>query len=526
MGDYDPINKSVEVDNSVEVGGADDAAEAGGDGCCRGAKQAMKLKEVEMEYQDGPLSDKHDHTRDLPCLCFFVLWWVGAFAVFGLAYTLGDGRRLTHPSDYEQNICGVVNEGSPWPMLVNRSYVTYPRLSDDIRTAVDTCQGEIDDCMVSLYSVCVESCPMQGDIVCNYVSEALYDADDNPAEKKKLAAQNREGCWFTPIDTTEKMGRCIPIPKTDTAERWYCMEQGSIVFGDPAVTTRPLNDWDERTATCTSEAGNPIPAAATETDCQSQANRPQVVVPECAQGKSCTQADCKGKIVDKTTVKQVGAAGSDALFGTLLQYAMVLQEYFKGVADTYKYILLFGAGLSVAASVVYIILLKLCACIIVWGVMIGMGLLLFALDCFLFVRSGTVFGYDLGNVTTEVNKIILEHSHPEGCIPAVGAGAVSGTGGSGDGCGGAHSASTDYTSPEDNMLFFYGSYALLFLVVVYTMIIICKRRVIWLLIKIVQNSSDFLAGESLRNRHFAVTRHCILWCFLSVLAHDCTNCLL
>ena len=99
--------------------------------------------------------------------------------------------------------------------------------ADDIASVMQgsTCD-DITECKIELLTVCVTECPKKQDIVCTY---KLEEQGLSATERRRLAAQGSSdesstGCWFTPIDTEEYLGRCVPWPERHEKETYVCKE--------------------------------------------------------------------------------------------------------------------------------------------------------------------------------------------------------------------------------------------------------------------------------------------------------------
>ena len=187
---------------------------------------------------------------------------------------------------------------------------------------------------------------------------------------------------------------------------------------------------------------------------------------ECPDGRACTQEDCTGTLVkiERQQIKE--ASGSGALFGALTSATFALQESFKDVENCWWYIVLFGAVFAVIISVVYIVILRVCSRLMVWLIITSVFVMLALFDIYLFVRNGDFFGIDMGAVATKWNEEIANKTQGYDGV----------------------------TQAEDyRELFTVAAYAGFVITCVYFVLVITQIDKINLCIRIIENSSTFLA---------------------------------
>jgi hypothetical protein len=184
------------------------------------------------DYTEGPLSKGNMKCTDLPCLVLFNLFWIANAFVFYEAYKHGDVDRLVQATDYNADVCG--KKGGP---MADKPFGYYPRLAEDMLVALgeanncaqDAISGELGECDVSLYTICVETCPNQGDIVCNYKESSDIIPVGKATKLQKIAASLRQACWATPIAQKTVFNRCAPVTdqRSDLTTHHCCYDKAA-----------------------------------------------------------------------------------------------------------------------------------------------------------------------------------------------------------------------------------------------------------------------------------------------------------
>ena len=98
---------------------------------------AMEKEEKEKEarqqlfskYEEGPLSKGNTKCTDTFFLVLFIVYWLGMFGVFYVAFKFGDAERLLYATDYNGDTCGQAN-------LADKKLGFYPRLAEDALSAL------------------------------------------------------------------------------------------------------------------------------------------------------------------------------------------------------------------------------------------------------------------------------------------------------------------------------------------------------------------------------------------------------
>ncbi|KAL7749637.1 hypothetical protein RI367_004863 [Sorochytrium milnesiophthora] len=142
-------------------------------------------------YTSSPGPQTNRSCRDIFFLILFLLFWVGMFAIAGVAISKGDINRLRYGTDSLNNTCGVMNPAVGSVPAFDATSMPYLLYLDIGMTATP-------------YKRCVSACPSQGQVVCRYNTAV----SSSPSE---AAAQflNRS-CVATLFDESSVLYRCMP----------------------------------------------------------------------------------------------------------------------------------------------------------------------------------------------------------------------------------------------------------------------------------------------------------------------------
>jgi hypothetical protein len=104
----------------------------------------------------------------------------------------------------------------------------FPRLAEDAfalykeGSTTPACQDTPQGCF---YGVCVESCPVINDIICNYEAEAEIATITDAARQtlaRQARANSREGCYVVQMKQIEVLSRCMPYAKETVETEYAC----------------------------------------------------------------------------------------------------------------------------------------------------------------------------------------------------------------------------------------------------------------------------------------------------------------
>jgi hypothetical protein len=321
------------------------------------------------DYTEGPLSLGNKKCTDLFFLLVFVLFKIVSLIIFYEAYKHGAVQRLLRPTDYQGNVCG-----SNGTSMADKPLAYYPRLAEDMRAATssgtegncveDPDTGELGDCRVHLYTICVARCPAPGEIVCRY-GEISKDntivSADKATEGIKTLAIRREKCWVTPMTQQVKFNRCIPaMDEVETIKTYQCCYSDTVTSHWPQNGSR----WTECPRGC------------------------------CTTSKAGMQG-CTGRVQIHESTDWNTTAGVTQLQANLVRTEATIERWFGDCVTVMPYILLLGIVFSVAAAAGYCFIMQYIAGCLVWIVVLVIFVIWVAITAISLFKGGSVFGIDI-----------------------------------------------------------------------------------------------------------------------------------
>lgn len=182
-------------------------------------RQKYEVSQRELELTP-PVPISARKCTDCLFLIIFVLYLIGMLVIGIIGFENGDPSRLVYGSDYNGRTCGVGN-------LSDSKYLVYPRPYEDIYLAgTDVAIHRPWD--INFFAICVPSCPLTDQIVCDddgtTLVKAAMNATGNSFQDEALKcltgfianpltcydAAIRSHCWETLFDTTPVLFRCFP----------------------------------------------------------------------------------------------------------------------------------------------------------------------------------------------------------------------------------------------------------------------------------------------------------------------------
>lgn len=287
------------------------------------------------DYTEGPLSVGNQVCKDVPFCIFFIIFKIFSLVIFYEAYQKGDVHRLMMPTDYNGDVCG--QNGSA---VANKPLGYFPRLPEDMLVALseadnclaDAATGAIGHCKVRLYAVCVASCPMAGDIVCNYDVQPAVPAGAVAVAAREVQAAARQVCWSTPIDQTVKFNRCLPTTDQRMTARTYQCCYGKAIVSQWNKTGYGVDNGGRCPNGCCFLGQDDVGERAK---------------------KSCT-----GKIMVKELTQYNTTAGMNGLMANLVSTEAVIERWFGDCYTVIGFILFIGVGCSIVAATGYVFIMQ------------------------------------------------------------------------------------------------------------------------------------------------------------------------
>jgi len=265
-----PPGEEDEDDDPIVL--EDDKEYAEAEPCCQSCiAERMPISRLEQREARHDVAGMERKCTDCAC---FVLYWVFCgcwLAVAVAALWFGNWWALTHGRDYQGRLCGY-DEG-----VENKSFVGYPRLNHDlmefaISLGVDLLSLDVSALSleqlfsINITGICVESCPVIGDVTCSYDYLAAHD-NQKPSYDEVLQCNNGDPfdeeyllglfnafsvqqenrfmcthCWIASLDSTEIFNRCLDIVFTtrNTTEKCVFPVNTSISADDPNCQTKEV----------------------------------------------------------------------------------------------------------------------------------------------------------------------------------------------------------------------------------------------------------------------------------------------
>ena len=300
------------------------AAPAANGCCCGGCDHCCGAAKPETW---GMAANENRKCRDVLCCALFAVFWAGMIAVGIVAFQFGQWQRLLYGTDYQGNTCGVGG-------LTASTFITYPRTNEDF-LANSAKASPLD---YTFYGICVPSCPLALDVVCNYNSAA---APLNQTQRRACWASTAAGCagvndgscWITPMTTSSVLFHCVPNYNVSTQVSTACIFPASVT-----------NAADTR----------------------------------------CVVA----QVSTSGTTQQ--PAQPNLLFDQLNTAGAVWGRWFGDLARCWWVILVCGVGVAVVASFVWVQLLKYFTACMVWTTIWLVVLTVAALTGFFYYKAGLV----------------------------------------------------------------------------------------------------------------------------------------
>jgi len=275
---------------------------------------------------NGPVEDRH--CTDLLWLILLVLCWVGMTAVGAHAVANGDYRLVLYPLDYDGNVCGVDYN--------NRDMTEYPYLY--YTNAVG--------------GVCVKECPsLEG------------KTQDNVTDMYTLVTytgvyQSTNGLSSVPADFVQVADYSYTLNRTDTDTQ--NINVGGVDLGNVSVTLIDTNDFQ-----CTEDLcmGNSLEESFKTTGINRRFGFAYYLGDSFPLLQRCfLTTEARDQIFNLTN----GGADAEELFEYVIPKSSDLEAANDFVSNLYGdlwtarfYILGFGFGVSLAVSLLYMVLLRI-----------------------------------------------------------------------------------------------------------------------------------------------------------------------
>uniref|UniRef100_H3GJB7 Choline transporter-like protein n=1 Tax=Phytophthora ramorum TaxID=164328 RepID=H3GJB7_PHYRM len=323
-------------------------------GCCSN-KQQVGVKDEAASQGVAPASSRK--CRDVLCVLFFAVFWVGMIAIAAVGFMHGEPKRLLYGSDYNGSTCGT-GEQEEYPLTF------YPRITQDLLEQASNPSLSPED--FSFYGVCVESCPDAGSYICNYEAEneiqndpSLTTDEERGRERKSRATSllvlpSEKECWLVAMSSEQVFYRCLQLTESNSTSVEKC-----VVPGD-------------------------------EPEYYDEVNGVQVPNDKC---------EIKRVI---TTSEALGPAQENPLYSTLQTMGATIGRVIGDLQETWPVFLTCGGVLALVLGFAFVVLLRFCAGCIVWIMLWSFVLLLLLFALMLSAKGGIIGSSELSAITAEL----------------------------------------------------------------------------------------------------------------------------
>jgi choline transporter-like protein 2/4/5 len=389
-------------------------ADAEGEAEAAPKEPAEPVEPIGDEFK--PIADR-GCTDTLCCVLFLacmVLWGGLAF----VAFYFGNPYSVVYGVDYEGSICSHSCGANADPLsnctaanIATKKYAHFPRITSDLLAQrADIALGKIP----VFYTVCVETCPVQWDIVCSYKYEAKYPTwRDYPASVKACLAATASLPKFIVSSSPSLLTATLQAAEASgtIASAQFCEETynscdvtgvGTTMTLNrciPTQTSTPSNTTERCISPTTDTPCTPDSGSNFDTDCVPNADG-EFVVPLYTPTRTEYEGyfldvladDAKSNCVTKQTYKESlteELASSDQL-DVIVNSLRSASALFSDIITAYYAILAVGFGAAMVFSWLYVGLLRFCTRVLVWGTCVILEITFILGTVFLLARAGVI----------------------------------------------------------------------------------------------------------------------------------------
>jgi choline transporter-like protein 2/4/5 len=384
-----------------------------------------------VEFDD--FEDKRSCT-DMLCCLLFLVFIAGWGAVIALGFIYGRPYSLIYAVDYNSNICSrpceSTSTSTSCPSNIGSLKLGfYPRIvSDLIEQRTTIAAGEFP----TFYTVCVNKCPEKGQILCDYEFNAKYDNPlstsvsttaniiqclqaTSPVPRyvestvpgtvanilsvssvadQDFCAEVYNSCDYVTTQTKSVFNRCLPVPSTaqiNVTERCVypltteaCLNTSEISARNGEFTTDCVYAQDDSTG---SDGYFKPLYEPTRTDYQTY----HTIL---LAGDAKTQ--CVQKQVYTEEMKEEMPQNDE--LQQLVDQANEYLSYFGDVIKAQNVIIGMGLAAPVLLACVWVMILRFCTKVIVWGTLIILELGFLAAGLLCLIQVGVI---DISAISAE-----------------------------------------------------------------------------------------------------------------------------
>ena len=371
-------------------------------------------------------------------LVLFIVFWVGMFYVAAVGFMNGDPAKLINPSDYLGGTCGSLKD-TCFPKddagsCSSKPFGTFPRLAEDIYNEMKKGGAStFDPLELKVYTVCAEACPKKGDWICNYDAQSTFNTIGKAAAEAcydKYQAMGGlltgysstfkdthgancatviQGCWKQHIDSTDFLFRCLPQEVKNATCTYATVPPAGSKNAPKRKDGSPLLASDKQCGECVdpkykADDGN--------------AGTPLVPMPP-------WNPACKSKKVYSISVEELeGGETRNPVLEQLGTWSAVITSIAGDIKVSIGIIIGCGIGLAIVGGWLWILILRYCAGVFVWTVVLGFQgfLILAALQLLIYGKvidftsavADTKDAAVVGDVVGSIAKVDLFSAETEG----------------------------------------------------------------------------------------------------------------
>ena len=370
---------------------------------------------------------------DILCCCLMIAFMVVWAGLGYVAFSFGKPYSIIYGTDYEGNYCGhscsatAETSNCTAENILTKKYAHFPRITTDLMMQSDTiAQGQIP----SFYTLCVDTCPKQWDIVCSYDFNVA-----NPTWMTYTPLLNKvKSCLGATASLNKYIASLAPSALTGTLEA--SQASGAIESADycaqvftecdvtgvgtemilnrciPTETTAPSNTTERCVSPLSTIPCNASSSTRFDVDCVQDVDG---VYFETLYKPTFTyiddyftaelEGDAKANCVTKQTYSESlteELASSDQL-SYIVNALKSVSALFADIVTAWQAIVAIGFGACMILSWFYVGLLRYCAPLLVWGSCILLELMFLLLTPWLLIRGGVININELAANATEAS---------------------------------------------------------------------------------------------------------------------------
>lgn len=304
--------------------------------------------------------------------------------IAGVGYKHGEPKRLIYGTDWMGRTCGVkadANGAVPAYDFTDYPYLIYPRLGEDL-IALQMDSGSSSSVsftdssvLKKFYGVCIPRCPMTNESITGVYVHAYtdYKANTDPvnAVETSLGAsvedESAGSPWKLMMDTTEVLYRCMELSKIEVQMSARCADDCD-----------PAEEEYYRSANILNRTCGPSYTTNKWIDCGEE---------DCTDVVLAVRANCTS-IESTKQETQVTSARQDPVNEMLSRKWYMVARWIGDIEKAAFPILICGGVFAMVLGFFWLIMLRYCAGVFVWLVIILMCIMQIVITVFCAFEGG------------------------------------------------------------------------------------------------------------------------------------------